>query len=202
MNLLSKHPYPPFIPEIAKKLIIGTIPPPRFCKEESKLFDEDVNFYYGSRDNYFWLLLGEVFNISFKYTNNEVAIDQRKELLKSLNIGITDIIDTCYHENCQATDDKLKDIKHKDLKKLLIDFPKIDTFIYTSEFVKKQMNNYLKTYHSINPQNQKEQSVKIDGKEYRVIILYSPSPQALINMGENGVEKRKEQYRKVFGNIS
>ena len=42
------HPYEPFIPENATKLIVGTLPPPRFTTGELK--EGDVNFCYGSRD--------------------------------------------------------------------------------------------------------------------------------------------------------
>jgi len=49
------HPFEAFIPSGATKLIIGTIPPERFSQK--KLFCDDVNFYYGSRDNAFWELL-------------------------------------------------------------------------------------------------------------------------------------------------
>jgi len=194
----SQHPYHPYVPENATKLIIGTIPPPRFCKEHQCLFEADVNYYYGSRDNYFWPLLEEIFETRFEYSNNCKSIEQRQKLLESLNIGITDIIDNCIHEKDSALDKDLKEIVLKDIESLLINFQAIDTLIYTSEFVKKLINNHINTYHSLNPHNPKHQTVKINGKLFKVIILYSPSPLALINMGENGAVKRKEQYREVF----
>ena len=42
------HPYPPFNIENATKLIVGTLPPPRFT--EGTLKPGDVNFCYGSID--------------------------------------------------------------------------------------------------------------------------------------------------------
>lgn len=198
MEIISKHPFAPLIPVGATKLIIGTIPPPRFCKEGYKLLEGDVNYYYGSRDNLFWPLLGEIFNTSFNYVNNGEAIAERKKILEKFNIGITDIIANCIHEKDSALDKNLKEIVLKDIDSLLINFPTIDTLIYTSEFVKKLINNHFKTYHSLDPLNSKHQNVKINGKLFTVYILYSPSPLALINMGENGAEKRKEQYRQVL----
>ena len=41
-----QHPYKPFIPEGTTKLIVGTLPPPRFSFGELK--KDDVNFCYGS----------------------------------------------------------------------------------------------------------------------------------------------------------
>jgi G:T/U-mismatch repair DNA glycosylase len=191
----SIHPYEPFIPNGATKLIIGTIPPPRFCNSESNLFEDDVNFYYGSRDNYFWPLLEEIFGENLEYNNSQQAIIQRKMLLEKLNIGITDIVAECIHKNKSATDDNLDEASYKDIKKLLDDNPNLETLIYTSEYVKKLVNNYFNTYHSIDPLNKKIQSVKIGSKKYDVRILLSPSPMALMNMGEGGKIRRMDQYR-------
>jgi G:T/U-mismatch repair DNA glycosylase len=194
----SDHPFEPFLPPGASKLIIGTIPPPRFCKVPNELYHDDVNFYYGSRDNYFWPLLEDICQTTFEYKNNEYAIEQRKKILESLNIGITDIINSCIHSDNSAKDEQLKEIIHKDLKSLLNNSPAIDTLIYTSEFVKRQINSYFKTFHSIGQNDPKQQVVKIEDKLYRVKILYSPSPSGLRNMGENGSEKRKNQYREFL----
>jgi hypoxanthine-DNA glycosylase len=195
----STHPFEPYIPADSEKLIIGTIPPPRFCKEPYQLYENDVNFYYGSRDNYFWCILEELFQIKLEYSNTEQAVQQRKDLLRKLKIGITDIVDSCIHVGDSAADSDLKEIKQKDIKSLLQIYPAIDTLIYTSEFVKKLMNDHFNTYHSIvDPSNRKKQSVKIDSKEYQVKILYSPSPSALRNLGKDGAERRKEQYREFL----
>ena len=59
MDKKSTHPFAPEIPEGATKLIIGTMPPYRFCNTDEALYDDDVNFYYGSRDNYFWELVSD-----------------------------------------------------------------------------------------------------------------------------------------------
>ena len=194
----SYHPYNAFIPENATKLIIGTIPPPRFCRDLGQLSSSDVRFYYGSKDNGFWPLIEEVFDIKLEYCNNDMSILQRKKLLQRLNIGITDVIESCIHCNNSAKDDDLIEITYRDLKPILQHQTSIDTLIYTSEFVKKIVNKNYKTRHRIDKVNKKNQTVKIYNKVYKVIILYSPSPLALINMGINGDLKRKEQYRTVF----
>lgn len=191
----SKHPFEPFIPKGAKKLIIGSIPPPRFCIIPQEISNEDVNFYYGSKDNSFWRIMQEIFNTDLQYKNTASAIEQRKELLKNLSIGITDIIDECIHINNSASDEDLKILKHKDIFGLLNVNESIETLIYTSDFVKKQINSIYKTYHTIDKNNTRKQTVKIGNKTYNVRVLFSPSPLALINMGKNGTEKRKEQYR-------
>lgn len=194
----SKHPFEPFIPAGATKLILGTIPPARFCKNlNMELFEDDVDFYYGSKDNGFWDLFSEIFGEKLEKTNTSKSIEQRKSLLTTNLIGITDIISECTRENQSASDNKLMDIQRKDLVKLLVEHPSISTLIYTSEFVKKQVNKLLGGYHQINKENKKKQTVKINGRVYQVRILYSPSPSGLRRLGVDGSAKRLNQW-KIF----
>ena len=192
----SKHPYEPYIPENAAKLIIGTIPPYRFCIPNGERKSCDVDFYYGSKDNSFWKLISEVTGENLHYENTAEAVNERKSLLNRMHIGITDIIESCIHENQKSDDLSLTDIKQKDLTKLLADHKQIDTLIYTSQFVKAQVNKIAdKSYHSWTGQPRRG-STCIGGKCYHVIVLYSPSPNALRGVSS---EKRLEQYESVFG---
>lgn len=194
--MFSKHPYEPFVPQNATKLIIGTMPPYRFCIKPQNLFDDDVNFYYGSKNNYFWKLLSEVTGTTLTYKNSQEAINQRKSLLKKLNIGITDIVEKCIHKNEKSDDASLTEITNKPIKELLLQNPNIDTLIYTSAFVIKQINKIAdKSYHSWKIPR-KVGTIIINKKEYNVIVLYSPSPMALINIDAN---TRLTQYKNVFG---
>ncbi|QNL22232.1 hypothetical protein HZR84_09875 [Hyphobacterium sp. CCMP332] len=197
-ELKSIHPYKPFIPVDSNKLIIGTIPPPRFCTQYKEIYKEDVNFYYGSRDNAFWPIIENVFDIELEYSNSKKAISERKNFLTKHGIGISDIIDKCIHKNDSAADEDLTNIEHKDLGELLRKNPQISILIYTSEFVKKQMNLHFNTYHSINKENRKIQSIIINGTKYNVRILYSPSPNALRNLGKQGSKKREKQYKEFI----
>lgn len=197
--MASKHPYPPFIPENATKLIIGTIPPPRFCSPNPKLLEGDLNFYYGSRDNSLWEIIGKACGNELRVDSTEKSISNIKQHLTKNGIGITDVVESCVHKNNEASDNKLENIVHKDLRKLLKDNPNVTTLLYTSTFVKKQVNDIFKTYHSIDKTDNRKQQLKIDGKTYDVVVLYSPSPNALRGLGENGSNRRVEQYKNVFG---
>lgn len=195
MDTRSYHPYAPYIPANATKLIIGTIPPYRFCFK--KLVDGDIDFYYGSKDNYFWELVSTVTNTELSINNSEIAIKQRKDLLCKLNIGITDIIESCIHINQKSDDNSLIDIKLKPIKELLSQYKSIDTLIYTSDYVKSRMNEIAdKSYHDWIDKTQRKCKVAINGKEYNVIILYSPSPNALRRVD---AQTRLSQYKNVFG---
>ena len=71
------HPYPPFIPNNATKLIVGTLPPPRFTTGDLKV--GDVHFCYGSRDGQLWPILDRIFKLNLLFETSEEAIKQRKE---------------------------------------------------------------------------------------------------------------------------
>lgn len=157
-----------------------------------------MDFYYGSKDNAFWGLLGEVFGENLLKSNTIEAIEQRKTLLIKHGFGITDIVSACSRVNQSASDEDLKDIVLKDLRQLLLDHPSIDTLIYTSELVKKQVNAFFGGYHLIDTTNRKKQSIKINEKEYQVRILYSPSPSGLRNLGVDGRSKRLNQYKEFL----
>ena len=134
MDKKSTHPFAPEIPEGATKLIIGTMPPYRFCNTDEALYDDDVNFYYGSRDNYFWELVSDASGKRLTYANTQEAIDERKKLLADLHMGMVDMIVSCVHKDGKADDESLCDIEERDnLKAILHEHPKIDTLIYTNK---------------------------------------------------------------------
>lgn len=196
-NICSNHPYEPYIPKGVTKLIIGTMPPMRFCTEQQKLDKLDVRFYYGSHKNHFWKLVEEATGTKFDFENTEIAIQQRKELLKKLNMGITDIIESCIHVGGKSDDKSLTILKYKPIVELLMKHPDITTLICTSTFVKNELKkNTNGKYHK---ETQRKGTIEINNKKYNVIILYSPSPYALVGMGTSGAEKRLAQYIEVFG---
>ena len=198
-TLRSIHPYEPYIPEGATKLIIGTMPPFRFCTSGGRtLHDNDVDFYYGSRDNSFWKLLSEVTGTTLEFVNTTEAVNQRKQLLQELHIGITDIVGSCIHRNGKSDDASLISIEPKPLDQLLLEYPNIEELIYTSRAeVKKLINRFFadKGPHPRKNDNTWEESVWINGRPYGVTRLYSPSPIALWSVS---ADARLEQYRRVF----
>ena len=195
----SIHPYEPYIPEGATKLIIGTMPPFRFCTSGGRtLHDNDVDFYYGSRDNSFWKLLSEAPGTTLEFVNTTEAVNQRKQLLQELHIGITDIVGSCIHRNGKSDDASLISIEPKPLDKLLLEYPNIEELIYTSRAEgKKLIHRFFadKVPHPRTNDNTWEESVWINGKSYGVTRLYSPSPIALWSVS---ADTRLEQYQRVF----
>ena len=197
MSIVSKHPYVKYVPKNANKLIIGTMPPYRFCNNERNLCEEDVDFFYGSKDNYFWEILGNLTQKNLSFENTKSAVKERKDLLSSLNVAITDIVLECEHKNGNSDDNSLEEIVfNTDVLKDILDNNDIDTLIYTSLKVKSLMYQATKSYHSWSKDNKREGRIIIDGKEYKVIVLYSPSPSAKRRVND---DKRIQQYKGAFG---
>lgn len=196
---ISRHPFEPFIPQNATKLIVGTIPPYRFCTSPQNLCDKDVNFYYGSKDNYFWETLAEITGVHLEYNNSETAVNQRKTLLQSLNTGVTDIIDQCIHKDGKSDDSSLECIKCKPIAQLLEQNQKIDTLLYTSKKLIVHLVNCQadKGYHE-NWDSSRNGTVYINQKKYNVILLYSPSPSGRRRISR---EKMLSQYKAIFGEV-
>jgi len=81
-----KHPYVPFIQKDTKKLIVGTLPPPRFSTGD--LLEKDVNFCYGSYYNSLWLFIDKIHNLNLRYDNSQEAIDDYNLKLELVNAEV------------------------------------------------------------------------------------------------------------------
>lgn len=101
MNMYSNHPYEPYIVDDATKIIIGSMPPYRFCIENGKIYDDDVNFFYGSNRNNFWKLVGEVTNTNFLFSK----VVRIQKIFKVLIFNIMVCIVSKYRLMSKASDE-------------------------------------------------------------------------------------------------
>lgn len=124
-----KHPYPPFIKSDTKKLIVGTLPPPRFST--GKLLEKDVDFCYGSYYNSLWLFIDKIHNLNLRYDNSKEAIKQRKQFLIQHKIGVCDIVASCEREKVDASDLGMKNVKLRDIVSYLKQYPSVNTVLFT-----------------------------------------------------------------------
>ena len=124
-----KHPYQPFIQPDTTKLIVGTLPPPRFSTGE--LLEKDVDFCYGSYYNSLWLFIDKIHDLNLRFDNSEEAIDERKQFLISRKIGICDIVESCERTKIDASDLGMQNIKLRNLIGYLHEYPNIDTLLFT-----------------------------------------------------------------------
>ena len=122
------HPYPPFIKENTTKLIVGTLPPPRFSVGD--LLEKDVDFCYGSHYNSLWLYLEKIHNLNLRYDNSNEAIEQRKQFLIEQKIGVCDIVESCERDKIDASDLGMKNIILRDLIDYLKKYPNVNMLLF------------------------------------------------------------------------
>ena len=103
------HPFAPVYSSTSKVLILGTIPSPSSRKNE---------FYYMHPQNRFWLVMQKIFDVEFKYKNNEgpKAINERKEFLLNHDIAVWDVIKSC--DIIGAGDSSIKNAKENDFHEI------------------------------------------------------------------------------------
>jgi len=124
-----QHPYKPFIQDDTTKLIVGTLPPPRFSTGE--LLEKDVDFCYGSYYNSLWLFIDKIHNLGLRFDNSQKAIDERKQFLIQHKIGVCDIVESAEREKVDASDLGMKNIVLRDVVYYLKQFPNINTLLFT-----------------------------------------------------------------------
>lgn len=124
-----KHPYQPFIQNDTTKLIVGTLPPPRFSTGE--LLEKDVDFCYGSYYNSLWLFIDKIHNLNLRYDNSQDAIEERKRFLIQHKIGVCDIVESAERKKIDASDLGMTNIVLRDLIGYIKQDPTIDTLLFT-----------------------------------------------------------------------
>lgn len=126
---LHQHPYPPFLFRGVEKLIVGTLPPPRFTSR--KLKEGDVDFCYGSRDGQLWPILDRIFQLGLVFETTDKAIQQRKQFLKNYKIGICDIVELAERQKVDASDLGMQNVQLRDMLGYLERFPSVHTLLFT-----------------------------------------------------------------------
>ena len=122
------HPYKPFLFPEATKVIVGTLPPPRFTTGDLKA--DDVDFCYGSRNGMLWPILDEIFNLNLKFETTHEATEQRKNFLLKHKIGVCDIVESALREKIDASDLGMQDVKLRNLVGYLKQYPAIETVLF------------------------------------------------------------------------
>ncbi len=147
------HPYEPYNLENATKIIVGTLPPPRFTTRA--LNNKDVDFCYGSSNGQLWPILNTIFDLQLVYENTHKAIEQRKHFLLSRKIGVCDIVASAQREKIDASDIGMKDVKLRDMFGYFSKYPNIDTLLFTGGNSKNGPEYFFR-------RKAKEQHVKLE----------------------------------------
>lgn len=201
-----QHPYAPFIPEGANKLIVGTLPPPRFTTRELKPFD--VDFCYGSQDGQLWEILFRIFEEELIKENTPEEIQRRKTLLFNHHIGICDMVDYAYREKIDASDLGMKHVHCRPLIPILKKHPDIKTLLFTGGNSKNGpeylFRRYLKEhYPQIHLEVESDEVPRIHSfllgkRQIRTISLTAPSGSANRAIGSMESYKRMKDAHPEF----
>jgi G:T/U-mismatch repair DNA glycosylase len=199
------------------------LPPPRFTTGILK--PNDVAFSYGSIDGLLWPVLEQVFQVSLDYKTTEVAISQRKALLKKHHIGICDIVDSAYRDKVDASDAGMRDIKLRDLIAYLEKHKNIHTLLFTGGnskngpeyFFRKHLKEYQLKLEVVNNDVPRihQFTMPSSNRMITTVSLTSPSGSANRAVGSiqlykdlkkqnpkfNTIDFRVLQYRKFFTNL-
>jgi len=207
-TIIHLHPYPPFIPPKATKLIVGTLPPPRFSSTE--LFENDVDFCYGSKYGLLWPIFNEIFDLNLVFNNSKFAIEQRKEFLTHYKIGICDIVESCEREKPDASDLGMKNIKLRNLIKYLLENPDIDTMLFMGgnskngpEYLfRKHLKKNSLSLDLIAEDPAKIHQFKLENRTIKTVSLISPSNAANRSIGANPEYKDLKEKDNSFSTLA
>lgn len=203
-----QHPYPPFIPEGTKKLIVGTLPPPRFTTGELK--PDDVDFCYGSRDGQLWKILDRIFDLNLLYENTGHAILQRRNFLIQRHIGVCDMVEVAFREEINATDLGIQNPVFRPIIPILIENPSIDTLLFTGGNSKNGPEYFFRKYLQDFPEISLEEvdnnvpriyQFTLDNRVIQTVSLTAPSGSANRAVGGMDLYKKLKEKDPKFDTI-
>lgn len=123
------HPLPPFLPENARVLMLGSFPPPRVRWV--------MDFYYPNLQNDMWCIFGIVFFKSKEYflaEDKKSYNEQRIRLfLKQKGIALSDTAREVVRQRGNASDQFLQIVKTIPLKEVLEQLPHCCAIVTTGQ---------------------------------------------------------------------
>lgn len=192
---LHKHPYQPFIQEDATKLIVGTLPPPRFSTGE--LLEKDVDFCYGSYYNSLWKKIDVIHNLKLRYDNSQEAVEERKQFLIDHKIGVCDIVESAEREKIDASDLGMQNIKLRDVIGYLKQFPNVNTLLFTGGNSKNGPEYFFRKH--IKDYNIKLELVSKDVPRIHQFIIPCHSE---LDSGSNEISRQARNDKRVIKTVS
>ena len=204
------HPFEPFVSKNTKTLILGTFPGKDFTDPNKENDKED--WYYGNKRNEFWELIEYALGCKGN-SLKKMTRDEKKEVLKKHNIGITDIVKKAIRTENNNSDENLEVMETNDLNSILDKYKGIDTIVLTSKdmYTKFFKKYYVKTNDAILKQDKnkeqkthEEQGKKINiyyytfkGRPIRVVPLHTPARKNVANVS---IDIKKALYKYILKN--
>ena len=205
---IHTHPYAPFLFKETTKIIVGTLPPPRFTTGDLK--DGDVDFCYGSRDGQLWPILDKIYNLNLAYETTEKAIRQRKDFLRERKIGICDIVASAERYKIDASDLGMQNINLRNLVGYLQQYRNVDTILFTGGnskngpeyFFRRQLrehqlelkvvSNEVPRIHGFLLPNEPGQSPRSDRNVRNIRTISLTAPSGAANRAVGSLQKYKD----------
>ncbi|NCP60749.1 MAG: uracil-DNA glycosylase family protein [Flavobacteriales bacterium] len=199
-----QHPYQPFIKKDTTKLIVGTLPPPRFST--GQLLEKDVDFCYGSYYNSLWLFLDAIHDLTLRFDNSQEAVDQRKAFLINHNIGVCDMVESCQREKIDASDLGMKNIELRNLLGYLTQYPNIDTLLFTGGnskngpeyFFRKHLKDYGLKLQLVSNEIPRIHQFYLEQRTIKTVSLTSGSGAANISISKMPLFKQLKNKNTQF----
>ncbi|MDW8848916.1 hypothetical protein SD960_02335 [Flavobacterium sp. MMLR14_040] len=191
---VETHPWQPFIPKKADKLLLGTFPThPRNRKT--------YEFFYPNPNNDFWKIIFEIAGLNIENSQKKDPVRLRKKVLTQLGLGIADICHMIYRQKTSSNDNALFPIEFTDIFLLLENHPIITTIVVTSSSKNSSTLAWLHQYCSLNgnpfiiPTGKlpKTATLHFNNKIINIEIIPSTSRQSRIKGDE-----RLEMYKNAL----
>lgn len=188
------HPWEPYIPNKADKLLLGTFPT---HIRNRKNFE----FFYPNPNNDFWKIIFEAAEIKQEEYLQSEPVAIRKQALDQLGLGIADICKAVYRQKNSSSDNALFPLEFTDIFLLLEKHPNITTIVVTSSSKRNSTLAYLNQYCSMNgypfkiPEGTLPKTVffTFQNKTIKIEIVPSTSRQSRTDRTE-----RLEMYKKAL----
>ena len=170
------HPWGPFIPENADKLILGTFP-------TSDKYRGAYEFFYPNPNNDFWRVIFEVAGKNLENFHTAEPIEIRKQILSELNLGIADIGKKVLRQRDSSKDGNLFPVEYTDIFSLLELYPAIKKIIITSSSGTNSVLSWFHHYCVMNGHSFDIPKIKLpiktklffNNREIELDIISSPS---------------------------
>lgn len=184
---IESHPWPPFIPEGAKVLIMGTFPP--------GVHRWSMDFYYPNRTNDFWYMMGLIF-MGDKFALYDSGarrfdLDAIVALLTDRRIALNDTARCVRRLKGNASDKFLEIVEPVPLASLLDDMPACHTLATTGEKAASVVAGLTDT--PLPKMGQEVECADYHGR--RLSIWRMPSTSRAYPMR---LEQKADHYRELF----
>lgn len=188
-QIRESHPLPPFFPNGAKMLMLGSFPPPKARWK--------MDFFYPNFQNDMWRLFGLVFFRDKNYflTDDRKSFHEAKlrTFLKARGIALWDTAMEVNRQKGNASDKYLEVLRPIDLKQVLSELPSCTTIVVTGQ---KAMDTLLILMNMSEPKIGGWTETVFCGRRLRIYRMPSSSrayPKPL--------EEKSAVYEKMFEEV-